>query len=178
MEKKKVMVVIDENEHSYHTLTWVLDNLNELFTTKSSLIILATQPNYNYASIAPQFGSAGLSFFSFGSNQELIKSIQQRTNSIYEGLCEKAKNVCANRGVLVEAFTEPGEPKEVICNASYEHEIDLLIMPHYCSCPLKRIFLESLSEYCLRNAKCPVLLVQKPPKLQSYMDMHTTTKFV
>ncbi|TKY69406.1 Universal stress protein A protein [Spatholobus suberectus] len=153
----------------------MLDNLKEL-VIESSLIVFATQSLPNISHASPQLGSAGL-FNSFGPNQELIKSILQRTRSISEGLCEKAKNVCANRGVFIEAITEAGEPKEVICKAVFEHGIDLLVMPHCHTCPLKRVFVESLSEYCLRKTNCPVLLVQKPAEPKSYGDMYTTTKF-
>ena len=41
--KKKVMVIIDESEHSYHSLMWVLENLKE-FINDSPLVILAALP--------------------------------------------------------------------------------------------------------------------------------------
>ncbi|TKY69344.1 Universal stress protein A protein [Spatholobus suberectus] len=167
--EKKVMVVIDENEHSYHALIWVLDNLKDL-VTKSSLIVFATQPLPSISIASPHPGSAGL-FNPLGTDQELIMSILRRNRSISEGLCEKAKNVCASRGVFIEAITEAGEPKEIICNEVFKHGIDLLVMPHCHSCPLKRVFVESLSEYCLRKANCPVLLVQNPAEQKRFGDI-------
>ncbi|KAJ1398303.1 UspA [Sesbania bispinosa] len=151
--EKKVMVVIDETEHSYHALIWVLDNLKEL-VTESSFIIFATQQLPNY--VAPQLASAGL-IYPFGPNQDLIKAIQQRTRIISEGLCEKAKSICASRGVFIKAITEAGEPKEVICNAVYKHGIDLLVMPDDHSCPLKRIFCGEFERLLLekRQVSCP-----------------------
>ena len=62
MKKKKVMVVIDESEHSYHALIWTLDN-HELLS-ESSLVIFATQPlhNYNYVPTPAHFGLVRLYF--------------------------------------------------------------------------------------------------------------------
>ncbi|KAI4313914.1 hypothetical protein L6164_026856 [Bauhinia variegata] len=168
--EKKVMVVIDEGDHSYQALIWVLENLKEL-TKNSSFTIFATQPfpNCNYGSA--QLGSTRL-YYPFLISQDLISSMQQRIEKISLGLCEKAKSVCATRRVNVEAFTVAGDPKEVICDQVYENGIDLLIMANYPSNPFKRVFVESLSSYCSRIAKCPVLLVDKPAEPKSASKMY------
>ncbi|KAI4357802.1 hypothetical protein L6164_001726 [Bauhinia variegata] len=147
--EKKVMVVIDESEQSYYALIWVLENLKEV-VSNSSLTIFATQPfpNFNHGS-----GQIG---------QDLIASMNRQIKKISLGLCEKAKSICAARGVIVEACTEAGDPKEVICDQVHKHAIDLLVMANYPSNPLKSVFMESLSSYCSRNANCPLLLVEKP----------------
>ena len=60
--EKKVMVVIYENENSYHALMWVLDNLKES-VTKSTLVIFAAQPLANYTSVfAAPLGFARMYF--------------------------------------------------------------------------------------------------------------------
>ena len=60
--EKKVMVVIDENENSYHALMWVLDNLKES-VTKSTLVIFAAQPLTNYTNVfAAPLGFARMHF--------------------------------------------------------------------------------------------------------------------
>ncbi|KAI4357805.1 hypothetical protein L6164_001729 [Bauhinia variegata] len=154
--EKKVMVVIDESDDSYYALIWLLDNLKEL-VAKSSVTIFATQP-------FPSCGSAQIGFAHFfapfATNPELIYSILQQRQNITLSLCEKAKSFCARRGVKVEAFTEAGDPKEIVRDAVHKQGTDLLVMANYPSNPFKRVFVETLSEYCLKNAKCPVLLVE------------------
>ncbi|KAI4357806.1 hypothetical protein L6164_001730 [Bauhinia variegata] len=154
--EKKVMVVIDESEHTYSALMWLLENLKELLT-KSSVTIFATQPFPNCGTA--QIGLGHL-YFPFATNQELINSILRQTQEISLALCEKAKSICARRGVKVEAFTEAGDPKEIICDAVHKHGTDLLVMANYPSNPFKRFFVETLSEYCMKNVKCPILLVE------------------
>ncbi|KAI4313915.1 hypothetical protein L6164_026857 [Bauhinia variegata] len=158
--EKKVMVVIDESVHSHYALMWLLENLKELLTN-SSVTIFATQPFPNNNTVSAQIGF-GHFHYPFVNNKDLLNSTQQRNEKISLALCEKAKSICARRGVEVEAFTEVGNPKEIICEAISKHGTDLLVMANYPSSPIKRFFEETLSEYCLKNAKCPVLLVEKP----------------
>ncbi|KAI4357801.1 hypothetical protein L6164_001726 [Bauhinia variegata] len=158
--EKKVMVVIDESEQSYYALIWVLENLKEV-VSNSSLTIFATQPFPNFNHGSGQIGVCGFSC-PFPYSQDLIASMNRQIKKISLGLCEKAKSICAARGVIVEACTEAGDPKEVICDQVHKHAIDLLVMANYPSNPLKSVFMESLSSYCSRNANCPLLLVEKP----------------
>ncbi|KAI4357803.1 hypothetical protein L6164_001727 [Bauhinia variegata] len=167
--EKKVMMVIDESEQSYYALIWVLENLKEV-ASNSSLTIFATQPFPDLNHGSAQLGLGRFSY-PFISSQDLVTSMQRRIKKISLGLCQKAKNICAARGVNVEVFTEAGDPKEVICDQVCKHGINLLVMANYPSNPFKRVFVESLSSYCSRNAKCPVLLVEKPVEPKSEKKM-------
>ncbi|GMY18379.1 universal stress protein a-like protein [Fagus crenata] len=158
---KKVMVAIDENENSYHALMWVLDNLKES-VTKSTLVIFAAQPLANYTSVfAAPLGFARM-YFPVSATPALIESIQDQNKRVSLGLLEKAKSICASRGVKVDTFTEAGDPKETVCNAVQKYEINLLVMGGQANRTFMRAFQGSLSNYCLNNAKCPVLIVKKP----------------
>ncbi|EXB77507.1 Universal stress protein A-like protein [Morus notabilis] len=157
--RKKVMVVIDESDCSYKALIWVLENLKESLK-QSPLFIFATQPliNSNFA-VSPSLGfirlTCTLSYI-------LTNQAQERNKEVSMGLLDKAKSICANGGVNVKTFTEIGDPKEVICNAVQEHNIDLLVIGNNSYGILKRALLgSSLADYCLSNAKCPVLVVKK-----------------
>ncbi|KAF5745256.1 hypothetical protein HS088_TW07G00839 [Tripterygium wilfordii] len=159
--EKKVMVVIDENEYSYYALKWVLNNLKESITD-SPLVLLApySTPNCNNI-LAAQLSVAGI-YSPLSTTLELIISMQERNRKIALGLLEKAKSICATRGVKVETITELGKAKEVICKAVRKNGIDLLVMGDNSNGALKRFFLGSLSNYCLDNANCPVLAVKEP----------------
>ncbi|KAG6752262.1 hypothetical protein POTOM_044484 [Populus tomentosa] len=126
--KKRVMVIIDESEHSSHSFMWVVDNLKE-FITESPLVILAALPAPNFKFLyGAQFGTAAL-------------------------WCP----------VKAETILEAGEPYELICNAVQKNNINLLVIGNTSiNGTLKRDFLGRLSNYCLNNAKCHVLVVKKP----------------
>ncbi|KAL3654422.1 hypothetical protein CASFOL_004103 [Castilleja foliolosa] len=151
-EKKKVMVAIDESECSHYALEWALQNLRETLEN-SNLVIFTTQPiadfGYLYAS---SFGAAPA---------ELIRSVQENHKTIAESLLEKAKAICSQYGVAAKTYTEVGDPKEAICEAVEKHNIQLLVLGSHGRKVLQRAFLGSVSNYCVHNAKCPVLVVKK-----------------
>lgn len=152
-EKKKVMVAIDESENSHNALEWALDKLRETIAD-SDVIIFTAQPNsdlgYLYAST---FGTAPA---------DLVASIQENKKKIALILLDKAKDICARHGVDVEIMTEIGDPKEAICEAVEKLNVQLLVLGSHDRGPVQRAFLGSVSNYCVHNAKCPVLVVKKP----------------
>ncbi|KAH8490175.1 hypothetical protein H0E87_022632 [Populus deltoides] len=163
--KKRVMVIIDESEYSYHSFMWVVDNLKE-FITDSPLVILAALPAPNCKFLyGAQFGTAALwcPVSPISPTLDLICAIQEKNKKILLGILEKAVNICASRGVKAETILEAGEPYELTCNAVQKNNINLLVIGNTSiNGTLKRDFLGRLSNYCLNNAKCHVLVVKKP----------------
>ncbi|KAL4610017.1 hypothetical protein ACB092_08G022100 [Castanea dentata] len=160
-DQNKVMLVIDENEYSYYALMWMLENLKES-VTKSNLVIFAAQPLPNYTNVfAAPLGFARM-YSPMSTTPALIESIQERNKKVLLGLLEKAKSICASRGINVETFTEAGDPKETISDAVQKYKIKLLVMGSHANRTIKRAFQGSLSNYFINNAKCPVLVVKNP----------------
>ncbi|VVA17988.1 PREDICTED: universal stress [Prunus dulcis] len=152
-EKKKVMVAIDDSESSHYSLTWALENLADTIRN-SELVVFTVQPTnsdfaYTYAS---SFGAAP---------PQLIESILANHKKFALALLDKAKDICANHGIVAEAVTEFGDPKEGICEAVEKHNIKLLVLGSHGRGAVKRALLGSVSNYCVHNAKCPVLVVRK-----------------
>ncbi|KAH7516516.1 universal stress protein A-like protein isoform X1 [Ziziphus jujuba] len=159
-KSKKVMVAIDETESSYRALIWVLENLKESIS-KSPLVIFAAQPLPNHVVSSAGIVGFGLLYCPLSPTAALIKRSQDLNRKVSLGLLEKAKSICASRGVAVETFTETGDPKETIWNMVQNYKIDLLVMGDSAYGSLGRASLGSLSSYCLTNAKCHVLVVKK-----------------
>ncbi|KAJ9140750.1 hypothetical protein P3X46_031358 [Hevea brasiliensis] len=156
----KVMVAIDESESSYYALTWVLNNLKNSIVN-SPLLIFSAQPiPKNYSAYAAQLGIARI-YFPFSPTLDMISTVQERNKKVSLGILEKAKNICASRGVKAETITELGEPGELICNAVKNYKVNLLVLGKNEGGALKRAFLGSVSSYCLNNAECAVLVVKK-----------------
>lgn len=155
MEKgsgKKVMVAIDESEFSHYALECTLQNLRETLEDSKLLIFTAQSVSdlgYLYAS---SYGAAPI---------ELVSYVQENNTKIAEALLEKAKGICTQHGVTADTITEVGDPKEVICEAVEKLNIELLVLGNHGRRGLQRAFLGSVSNYCVHNAKCPVLVVKK-----------------
>ncbi|XP_012082109.1 universal stress protein A-like protein isoform X2 [Jatropha curcas] len=152
-EKKKVMVAIDESEFSHYALKWAIEYLKDTIVD-SELVIFTAQPNTNFGYVyASSMGSAP---------PELIINMQEKQKMIAFSLLEKAKELCAHHGIVAETLTEVGDPKEAICEAVEKLKIQLLIIGSHSRGAIQRAFLGSVSNYCVHNAKCPVLVVKKP----------------
>ncbi|KAB2035533.1 hypothetical protein ERO13_D04G137700v2 [Gossypium hirsutum] len=147
--EKKVMVAIDESECSHWALQWALENLGHAISA-SQLFIFNAQPLHNFAYLsASTYGAPPV---------DLINTVQENQKRLALALLEKAKGICANRGVDAETMTEVGDPKEKICEAVEKLNIELLILGSHGRGAIQRAFLGSVSNHCVHNAKCPVLV--------------------
>ncbi|XP_010917884.1 uncharacterized protein [Elaeis guineensis] len=163
-KKMKVMAGVDESEGSMHALCWALDHL---FTATGGevpdktqalgrLILLhAQQPLYHF--VHPM----GPAVYATLTAMESMRNAQKE-NSIW--VLERASQICIERLVKAETIIIDGDPKDVICQATEEMSIDLLIMGSRGLGKVKRAILGSVSDYCAHHAKCPILIV-KPPKV-------------
>ncbi|XP_008797807.2 universal stress protein A-like protein isoform X1 [Phoenix dactylifera] len=161
--RTKVMVAIDESECSRYALEWALHHLAEPLASSLPLLLFTVQP-FNTLGYIPAaaagYGSAH-ALAAVPPAPGLIKSLQEHQRKIALSLLESAEDLCATKGVVTEKITEVGDPKEAICEAVEKFKINLLIMGSHGRGALQRAFLGSISNYCVNNAKCPVLVVKK-----------------
>ncbi|XP_058182738.1 universal stress protein A-like protein isoform X2 [Rhododendron vialii] len=160
---KKVMVAIDESESSYHALMWVLKNLRDSIAASGSpLLIFMAHPFPVTSNVfAASLGSARV-YCPVSATSEYAYCVQEQNKVVQMGILEKAKSICTTHGVNAETIAQLGDPKQAICDAAQKHNIDLLVLGDTELGKIQRFFLGSMSNYCVRNAKCPVLVVKKP----------------
>ncbi|KAF7132743.1 hypothetical protein RHSIM_Rhsim09G0106700 [Rhododendron simsii] len=173
---KKVMVAIDEGESSYHALMWVLKNLRDSIAASGSpLLIFMAHPFPVTSNVfAASLGSARV-YCPVSATSEYVYCVQEQNKVVSLGILEKAKGICTTHGVIAETIAQLGDPKQAICDAAQKHNIDLLVLGDSELGKIQRFisvlrlfrrkkmfFLGSVSNYCVRNAKCPVLVVKKP----------------
>ncbi|KAL6187998.1 hypothetical protein ACLB2K_039393 [Fragaria x ananassa] len=138
--KQKVMVAIDESELSHYALEWTLENLGNTIQN-SELLVFTAQP------ITIDFAP------------ELVAALQENYKKVALGLLDKAKNICANYGIVARTVTEIGDPKKAICEAVEKFNIELLVLGSHGRGLVQRTFLGSVSNYCIHNARCTVLVI-------------------
>ncbi|XP_059649686.1 uncharacterized protein LOC132295429 [Cornus florida] len=160
---KKVMVAIDENESSYHAFIWVLENLKESINNSNNpLTIFMAQPSPTSNHVfSAALGSARM-YCQVSATPEFVNSVREQNKRLSLGLLEKAKAICTSRGVNAETITEIGDPKQAICNAVQKYNISLLVLGDHDIGKIRRALLGSVSNYCVHNASCSVLVVKKP----------------
>jgi len=159
--ERKVMVAIDESDYSHYALTWVLANLKESITSSPLVIFMAQPPPSSCYTFSAPLGSARM-YCPVSATPEFVNSVQENHKKLTMAFLEKAKEICASSGVKAETITEVGDPSTAICDAVQKFDISLLVLGERGLGKIKRALLGSVSNYCVQNAKCPVLVVKKP----------------
>ncbi|KAL3510767.1 hypothetical protein ACH5RR_030168 [Cinchona calisaya] len=145
---RRVMVAIDEHEGSFYALEWAVKNLHESILN-SHLVVFTAQPSSEYSYIHAM------------EPRELRREVQEDQKKTAISLLENAREICNKHGITPEVVTEVGDPKDAIREAVERLNIQLLVIGSHGRGALKRAFLGSVSNYCVHNVKCPVLVVKK-----------------
>ncbi|KMZ67543.1 Universal stress protein family protein [Zostera marina] len=160
IKKLKVLVAVDESEGSLYALSWFLDHL--FFTQDGEVdqifLIHVQQP------FQPFVYPSGPSVFATTSVIDSVRKAQKQNS---EALIARAVQICRNKlkEIKVQTVITDGEPKDVICHAIEQMNIDLAVVGSRGLGTFKRAFLGSVSDYCAHHAKCPILIVKPPQKL-------------
>ncbi|PRQ44300.1 putative universal stress protein A [Rosa chinensis] len=164
--KMRVMVAIDESDSSFYALNWALDHL--FINAPSTLeggegeggmvtVVHVTQPFQHFVYPA---GPAGATYYASASVVESVKKAQQENSA---AILSRAMQICKDRMIKAETLTLTGDPKDMICQATEQMHVDLLVVGSRGLGMVKRAFLGSVSDYCAHHASCPVMIV-KPPR--------------
>lgn len=149
-QQSKVMVAIDGSECSSYALRWALQNLDDKL---KSGVILFTAISADYSGVCSgSYASVPL---------DMVTSIQDYQKKFAASLLSKAKEICTEFGVDAETISSSGNPKDAICDAVQKFHCQLLVIGSRSRKAIGRVFLGSVSNYCVHNANCPVLVVRK-----------------
>ncbi|CAI9763195.1 unnamed protein product [Fraxinus pennsylvanica] len=68
---------------------------------------------------------------------------------------------CHDIGVACEAWIKKGDPKEVICHEVNRVRPDFLVVGSRGLGPFQRVFVGTVSEFCVKHAECPVIAIKR-----------------
>ncbi|RLM79719.1 universal stress protein A-like protein [Panicum miliaceum] len=75
---------------------------------------------------------------------------------VYDGLC-----IYFVSQIKCEAWIRHGDPKEVICSEVKRVQPDLLVVGSRGLGPFQRVFVGTVSEFCVKHAECPVITIKR-----------------
>nr|XP_023915416.1 universal stress protein A-like protein [Quercus suber]POF06802.1 universal stress protein a-like protein [Quercus suber] len=154
-KERKILVAVDEGEESMHALSWCLKNVISQNSKDTLALLYVKPPRAVYTAID---GTGGYLFSS-----DILAAMDKYCNDVAECVVDKAKKMCKDiRDVKVETRIDNGDPRDVICQMTQNLGADLLVMGSHGYGPIKRAFLGSVSNHCVQNVQCPVLIVKKP----------------
>ncbi|XP_047336647.1 universal stress protein PHOS34-like [Impatiens glandulifera] len=160
-KEQRMVVAVDESEESMHALSWCLTNLlsssSSSGATTTTLYLLYVKPPLPvYSSLHPAgylfTGDIVRKIENYG--RELTHSVMSRAESVY-----RSYNI---NNIKVEKKVGTGDAKDVICFAVEKLKADVLVMGSHDYGFFKRALLGSVSDYCAKHVKCPLVVVKSP----------------
>ncbi|KAJ0984724.1 hypothetical protein J5N97_003080 [Dioscorea zingiberensis] len=158
-----VVIAVDGSEESMNALRWALTNLRLRPPSDSNpggefLVLHVQSPPSIATSLNPgaiPFG--GPSYLEVPAFTAAIEAHQRR---ITDAILKHALNICEEMHVSVKTQVMVGDPKEQICEMVDKLHADLLVMGCRAFGPIKRMFLGSVSNYCINHVSCPVVVIK------------------
>ncbi|ERN02884.1 hypothetical protein AMTR_s00135p00026790 [Amborella trichopoda] len=151
-----VVAAVDGGEESMNALGWALNNL-KLRPPSSpgsddagKLVILHVQSPPN---IAAGLNPGGIPFGgpTYVEVPAFAAAIEAHQKRISNAIISHAVGICSGKNVNVETKVVVGDPKELICEMTTKLHADLLVMGSHAYGAIKRMFLGSVSNYCINS---------------------------
>ncbi|KAL7094840.1 hypothetical protein ACP275_11G129700 [Erythranthe tilingii] len=76
-------------------------------------------------------------------------------------LLEYFVNQCHEIGVACEAWVKKGDAKEIICLEAKRVQPDFLVLGSRGLGPFQKVFVGTVSEFCVKHADCPVISIKR-----------------
>ncbi|KAL4338764.1 hypothetical protein S245_041529 [Arachis hypogaea] len=170
--KMKAMVAIDESEGSFYALKWALDNFfsnisidnNDNNNEEGSIMVYLVNVQPKFQQHIYPVGVAGAAFYPATAVMESVRKAQEERSA---AILSKASKMCKDKMVKAESIILNGDPREMICQAAEQMNVNLLVIGSRGLGTIKRAFLGSVSDYCAHHVKIPIVIVKPPPEDQT-----------
>ncbi|GLJ42218.1 hypothetical protein SUGI_0874010 [Cryptomeria japonica] len=156
---RKVGVAVDYSSSSKYALKWALDNLAD---KGDHVVILHVHNNKGAETGQSQLwekSGSPLIPLSELRQPNLVKQYDLTPDSETLDMLDTAAR---QKQIIVVAKIYWGDPREKLCDAVEDLQLDSLVMGSRGLGSLKRVFLGSVSNYVVTNAICPVTVVKEP----------------
>ncbi|XP_050237506.1 universal stress protein A-like protein [Mercurialis annua] len=165
MEKgRKIVVAVDESKESMLALSWCLSNLISPDSNTNLVLLYVKPPPPLYSA----YDAAGYLF-----SGDVISAVEKYSKDLVSSVMERAEAVYKNsiNNIQVERLVGSGDAKDVICSTVEKLRADTLVMGSHGYGFFKRTLLGSVSEYCAKHVKCPVVIVKHTGEKCSFNNM-------
>ena len=145
----RILIAVDDTEGALVATRFA----QALFPRGEHIVISA-------ASVAPFMVTdpMGGGAFVGGPSVEAFEAVEEQADAAVES----AHKVLTGEGsTSVETHVEIGSPGPVICDQAKDLHADVVVVGHRSQNWLSRLFDPSVSDYVVRHAPCPVLVVRE-----------------
>ncbi|XP_061363211.1 universal stress protein A-like protein [Gastrolobium bilobum] len=95
------------------------------------------------------------------ASPEDFENMKQRDKIRGLHLLEYFVNRCHEIGVACQAWIRQGDPKEVLIHEVKRLQPDLLVVGSRGLGPFQKVFVGTVSEFCVKHAECPVITIKR-----------------
>ncbi|ERN06433.1 universal stress protein PHOS32 [Amborella trichopoda] len=154
MEKKVLLVAIDNSKESLYSLEWTLDHLFGPVGGEDHFKLVLIHVKLQALSVL-RFAGPGM-----GDVLPIVEADIKKTACSVVG---KAKELCHKKSVKdFDVEIVEGDARSALCEAVEKHQADMLVLGSHGYGAFKRAILGSVSDYCAHHAHCTVMIVKKP----------------
>ncbi|CAF2347142.1 unnamed protein product [Brassica napus] len=166
-EPTRVMVAVNEStikgylwlqaplasSSSCFTFEWTLKKIVRSNTSGFKLLLL-------HAQVQDEDGSFDDVDIIYASPDD-FRNMRERNKANGLHLLEFFVNKCHEIGVRCEAWIRKGDPTEVICHEVRRVRPDFLVVGSRGLGPFQKVFVGTVSEFCVKHAECPVIIIKR-----------------
>jgi nucleotide-binding universal stress UspA family protein len=142
----KILVAVDSTDVSHHTARVA----RHLFPNAEHVVLSA-------AAVAPYVFSEPFSGAMYSGVPTMTELNASETAA--DEATSSAKRIL---GGATETLVDVGDPGSLICDEARAHNVDAIVVGRGEKTWLTRIFQPSVSEFVIKHAPCPVLVVREP----------------
>ncbi|XP_010550138.1 PREDICTED: universal stress protein A-like protein [Tarenaya hassleriana] len=95
------------------------------------------------------------------ASPEDFRNLREQDRARGLSLLEFFVKKCHEIGVSCEAWIKKGDPKEVICHEVKRVQPDFLVVGSRGLGPFQKVFVGTVSEFCVKHAECPVITIKR-----------------
>jgi nucleotide-binding universal stress UspA family protein len=148
-----IVVAVDESEESMRACEWACKHLLSAQTN--------IQQSYNFILLHVQPNACVSTGPAYILSDQVLELLELQTKKSTQRILKRALDICDRYGVKAETHVVIGEAKERICEAAAKLGAHFLVVGSHGYGTFVRAIRGSVSDYCVRNATCPVVVVNK-----------------
>ncbi|KAI9284817.1 hypothetical protein BC943DRAFT_380750 [Umbelopsis sp. AD052] len=152
--RRKILIAYDNSEFSQKMFEW---SLAQVLRSENDHVILATVLDVQESTYFHRNWGADSNAGFRGSARRLSISESDQATLKLKPLVERL----VQRGMTAQIHILKGDPKHEIVRISNEIGADMLVIGSRGLGAVKRLTMGSVSDFCVRNAECPVIVVRE-----------------
>ena len=150
---KKILVSVDGSEHSQNVVNAALE-IGKFQKTQITLLSVVQEE------VAYYYGEY-LNYDQIQKLSQANKTMYEETKKGLEKLLDELGKSLETENIILEKIVQTGSPAEEIVKMAESGQYDLIIIGSRGLSASKKLFLGSVIQRVLNEAKCPVLVVKK-----------------